>query len=1478
MEGEDYNELNIQEKIPFHKRTSLNYTHDVNIDSQISLISTWRKSKIKFNKNLLKNILSLGILHIISLFYPKLYLKLYCKPCPPKESDYFYIEDINGNSVLSKSIYKRPKIINSPLVNNANYSRRVCFEYKTMKYEYDEKENIILPIYFNISLITNNELVYKYSEGLCVEDEIDCLKDKYGKNETVLNKNIIYTYFIRQNLTQLITTTLSSLAFDAANHVALGIFIFCLSLSMVLIRIIYKYKSFKQLYCDDNSLDGHKHMRKYKVIRRNILQAQIQSKYNYIYSKDILPGDVLLLKEDDFIPCDGVILEGECILSTDFLLGNTDYILRSSLDNNNNNFNYVKNRKNIVLHGMKIIKIYTKNNSKEITVLAINTGSNSFKANLFSNLILKKSTKDFKNIIKKFINSLNVIFSFILFITGICILLILRHLEKKKNSLEKYFLLILGLVFLPINFIVENLIKLISTIHLNNYKIQCTNESILTQSGKIDTVIFSKAGNKPEYKIVAFCPLYFEPGNKKISIREYGQSEEENINKILDSHMKYYRKIAINIDNNDGNDYLKNVNNEAKNEELNALFLQCLVCCTSLEKINNEICGEILDKEILKKMDWDINSIEMRNYDESLYDNKEQAEILMNIIEEIKKKGNIFINNYDHNINYNSNNTISEIFPKDYYKVTEEKNINYKEKISKTIFNKKISSKSLSKETKIFKLIIIHKFSSLSCWNKSCITYNLLDNKCYFMTKGPPDHILKHCTPKSAPDIDKLLSRLIKEGYKIIAFATKLLQLYQIDKNKSEDFYMKDLSFAGFIVIETGFRKEITHIIERIEKMKSSNSISSVISTNDNIYNAIEGCLKNGIINKNNVYVFDIGKNENEGRIIYAKYIYDKDDSQKEQKLKRRNAECNKALLKSLIAGNKNTFHNNNINNSIQKDKNVNSNDVMSSLRTPDSSRRMINSDSNNDELLNNFNLNSNIIEEKKNNTNEDNNIFQTNYPLRTNNNSKNLSKFINTNKNNTTSISNNLNIKNDFGHTNSFYTPSKNLNLSNTEEFMNIPSFTKDSKGEVVIEDDSYLKYKKRRQTTKANLNFNFKNNISYNYECLFFKKYDNQIQPFKHDCILCFSGKLVEYIFNLKEKIIDKEKISKDKKGTGENNLEKYKLDILMTLLKDRVKIFYSMTYEQKSILVKLYRKYLDRSVCMVGNSSSDIEAIVISNIGIMVGSPNNFNTLFCHYYLCDKSLIQIEKILKNGRSFYENISHLFSVNLVYTLLFVMLIIFTYELNTYIDSKKHIFLNCSVFLLCLSAFSIEPDYSIDINSFVMNNKLYLTFNIIKNLLTIILKIIGNVAFWIYFKNNEDNTEEMNNEILSTYYFIFTLAHITSITFSFNTQSYFRKHILNNIIFIFVSSLVFEFLIINLVLSDVAIENYSVFLFINFKTSNTDNADAFEDNHKKIILYIFMMDLVVTYLTVKILRIMFEKYSNKINKKNKVIINKKKD
>ena len=102
------NKLNINE-IKLIQRTIVNNTHEVLEDKRIKSITSWRKSKTKFYQNLIFNILSFGILHLISLHYPYLYIKLYCNPWPAKECDFFLVENIYGQYTLCIKNYKKSK-------------------------------------------------------------------------------------------------------------------------------------------------------------------------------------------------------------------------------------------------------------------------------------------------------------------------------------------------------------------------------------------------------------------------------------------------------------------------------------------------------------------------------------------------------------------------------------------------------------------------------------------------------------------------------------------------------------------------------------------------------------------------------------------------------------------------------------------------------------------------------------------------------------------------------------------------------------------------------------------------------------------------------------------------------------------------------------------------------------------------------------------------------------------------------------------------------------------------------------------------------------------------------------------------------------------------------------------------------------------------------------------------------------------------
>ena len=98
-----------------------------------------------------------------------------------------------------------------------------------------------------------------------------------------------------------------------------------------------------------------------------------------------------------------------------------------------------------------------------------------------------------------------------------------------------------------------------------------------------------------------------------------------------------------------------------------------------------------------------------------------------------------------------------------------------------------------------FKLIILTRFFSQSYMNISCIVYNFIEDNYRFMIKGPPEKILKYCINTSFPEIDKLLIKGLKEGYKIVACATKVIEYNQNEQNQNEEYYLKDLNLCGFI-------------------------------------------------------------------------------------------------------------------------------------------------------------------------------------------------------------------------------------------------------------------------------------------------------------------------------------------------------------------------------------------------------------------------------------------------------------------------------------------------------------------------------------------------------------------------------------------------------------------------------------------------------------------------------------------------------
>ena len=279
------NQQNESNEIKLIKRTLLNNTHEVFEDTKLKRITSWRKSQSKFLKNLIYNILSFGILHLISLFYPNLYIKLYCNPCQGKDCDFFLVEDIYGYYTLCLKIHKKgyndkntefnttkdtfisslsssiPNKKDYYLIRNLTYS----FIYKSMSFEYNVDTNEIIPVYMNLSKMTNRSIFNFFNEGLYSENRVMKFKQRYGLNEYYINTNILYCYFKRVEIPNFILVIINGFV----ELFLKDYFSFSIKILFILLLFFHEiiiYRKLTNNLCEnDYTIDGQQNLR----VKRN---------------------------------------------------------------------------------------------------------------------------------------------------------------------------------------------------------------------------------------------------------------------------------------------------------------------------------------------------------------------------------------------------------------------------------------------------------------------------------------------------------------------------------------------------------------------------------------------------------------------------------------------------------------------------------------------------------------------------------------------------------------------------------------------------------------------------------------------------------------------------------------------------------------------------------------------------------------------------------------------------------------------------------------------------------------------------------------------------------------------------------------------------------------------------------------------------------------------------------------------------------
>ena len=742
-----------------------------------------------------------------------------------RSKTYFRKNEITSVDLSNGSI----NIVNNNLNKNVFYNKDYYFE---------------SPV-FNLACTTNKNIYNIFSNYFLKQKEINFQLSIYGQNKLVL-KVINYLTILIEKLINFVTIyILGVIIFYWIEEYYFSYFILLLSILLIIITTYQKYLNKKKVV--DFSLNKQEKI---------LVYEGPQKSSRLIEYENLVPGQIIKVKEDDVLPCDCLLLDGFCSCIESSLTGESSSIMKYKLPKNSAIFNYSENQKSYLFCGTKIENCFPN----ELKALVIGTGFNTQRGNLIQSVLFPRKSN--YNFYKE--NIMFFIFTFLSFLVGMIIFIIIHNADDDDEEGESKSILFQDILDL-LTVVVPPSLPLSLTLgtfyyqySLINKKISCSGVYRLMAAGKINKLIFDKTGTLTEEDLELYGYIS--------SIKKDGtlilDSREKNSKLYLSYLSEYYKnefhskivKSNKNLNNSIDNDINKekNINiDEIKYEELEdenmskkekddtdntiTYFMECLATCHSVTKINDENKGNSIDIKIFNDVNWIYDSL---------------------------------------NINAKANDQF-EVKPKKYFKITEEQYFLKDKNIQNddNIFLKN----TIDYELNSYKLKVIYRshFESRN-QSMSVIVKNNFNDSIRLYIKGAPEKIIMQCLETSIPlNYDEIHRKYTLQGFRVLACATKLISENSekeeeiICNEEYQNYKNNDLIFLGLILFQNKIK---THTKKVLQKLKND-GLFPIISTGDNAFTSISLVKECNLVKNNSKFcIMDMDTSQlnlNEKKNVY---------------------------------------------------------------------------------------------------------------------------------------------------------------------------------------------------------------------------------------------------------------------------------------------------------------------------------------------------------------------------------------------------------------------------------------------------------------------------------------------------------------------------------------------------------------------------------------------------------------------------------
>ncbi|XP_066971293.1 polyamine-transporting ATPase 13A3-like isoform X4 [Macrobrachium rosenbergii] len=438
-------------------------------------VTGYKSDKGKLALTVILTILSGGLLLIPLTWRPSIKLALTHKRCPLKEAKKLLLKDIY-HQLWEEDVIEE----DVPDKETQRYVRRTYFLNKKIKYIWDDitcSYNRLRPLEHGSTFSTFHQM-----ESGLTGDDVHARKALYGENFMkieilsiwqLLVEQAVNPFYIFQVFTVILWCIQEYFAFSGC----------ILGLSAISITVMV-WQTRKQSHA----------LRKRITTESNVMVLR-DGQRNKISSRELVPGDILLLKDDSvgIMEADAVLLEGSVITNEAMLTGESIPITKVAIPPSSDAmFSEEEHKHHILYSGTEVLQI---RGGKELKALVIKTGFYTVRGELVRSILFPKPVD---------------MHFYADFLKMLCIFLILglaamswsfHHFYSLGASWSQIFLNSLDLITFVVPHVLPAAITAINASaqgRLRKDGIFCLSSNYISLSGSVDVVCFDKTGTLTE--------------------------------------------------------------------------------------------------------------------------------------------------------------------------------------------------------------------------------------------------------------------------------------------------------------------------------------------------------------------------------------------------------------------------------------------------------------------------------------------------------------------------------------------------------------------------------------------------------------------------------------------------------------------------------------------------------------------------------------------------------------------------------------------------------------------------------------------------------------------------------------------------------------------------------------------------------------------------------------------------------------------